>query len=237
MKRNVLCAIVLATLLASAAFAVPPFTIIKGNDFWVTPNNNQTKFQFKDGDVEHLCGLPPSSTWDHHVFLKGVPATGSDYDTVVARLDNAVFDTTGQASTRVQVQLLNLVSAAPQSTPCGILNWTVVLAGPQAVTTMKLRKTTAQGGFFSADIAVNVELRATRNGVYLGSVFYNIVLPDPMTGTPWSIGPTGQFRAGMTEANDCIDVLRQKLLTYPQDSDHFYYISDMIAKGQCRQTG
>jgi hypothetical protein len=239
MNKNLLCGVTLAILLASlmtlpasaASLIVPP-----GKDFWVTPNNGQTVFEFRPGDVESLCGLPPSSTWDHHVTLKGVPAAGSDYDTVVARLDKAVFDTTGQASTRIQVQTLNLASAASQATPCGNLDWTVSLNGPQAVTTMKLRQTTPQGGLFSADIAVNVVLRATRGGVVLGSLFYNIVLPDPQTGTPWSF-VNGQFRAGMTENNDCLDVLRQKLLNYPQDSDHFYFISNMIAQGQCRQKG
>jgi hypothetical protein len=226
---------VVLTLLA-AFLALPAFaqTIPAGKDFWVTPNNGQTDFTFPNGDVESLCGAPASTTWNHKVFLKGIPAAGSDYDTVVARLDNAVFSTSLTASTRIQVQSLSFASAAAQSTPCGSLNWTVGLAGSQAVTTMKLRRTSATGGVFSADIAVNVEFRAVRNGVYLGSLFYNIVLPDPATGTPWSFGPTGAFRAGMTPANDCVDVLREKLLTYSPDSSHFYFISNMIAQGQCR---
>lgn len=226
-----------AVLMLLAAFlAVPAFaqTIPPGKDFWVTPNNGQTDFTFPNGDVESLCGAPASTTWNHKVLLRGVPAPGSDYDTVVARLDKAVFDSTLQASTRIQVSMLSFASAASQSTPCGPLNWTVGLSGPQAVTTMKLRRTSTTGGLFSADIAVNVEFRAIRNGSYLGSLFYNIVLPDPATGTPWSFGPTGQFRAGMTPANDCVDVLREKLLTYSPDSSHFYFISNMIAQGQCR---
>jgi hypothetical protein len=236
MSRNILRDAAFVTLLV-VLMGLPAFaqTIPSGKDFWVTPANGQTDFTFPDKDVESLCGATPSSTWNHKLALKGIPATGSDYDTVVARLDNAVFSTsTLQASTRIQVQALNLASAAPQATPCGTLNWTVRLAGSQAVTTMKLRRTSATGGLFSADIAVNVEFRATLGGTYLGSLFYNIVLPDPATGTPWSFGPTGQFRAGMTPANDCVDVLREKLLTYSPDSSHFYFISNMIAQGQCR---
>jgi len=237
MSRNVLHDAAFVTLLVTL-MALPAVaqTIPPGKDFWVTPANGQTDFTFPDKDVESLCGAPPSSTWNHKVALKGVPASGSDYDTVVARLDYAVFGGTLQASTRIQVQALNLASAASQDTPCGRLDWTVRLAGPQAVTTMKLRRTSEKGGLFSADIAVNVEFRATRGGVYLGSLFYNIVLPDPAAGTPWSFGTNGQFRAGMTEANDCIDVLREKLLTYSPDSSHFYFISNMIAQGQCRKT-
>lgn len=224
-------------LLLAGILSVPASaqTIVPGKDYWVTPNNGQTDFTFPNGDVESLCGAPASTTWNHKVVLKGVPASGSDYDTVVSRLDTAVFDSNLQASTRIQVSLLSFASAASQSTPCGTLNWTVGLSGPQAVTTMKLRRTSATGGLFSADIAVSVEFRAFRSGAYLGSLFYNIVLPDPQTGTAWSFGPTGQFRAGMTPANDCLDVLRKKLLTYSPDSDHFYFISNMIAQGQCKR--
>ncbi len=234
MNSNVFRAAAFGILLVSlVALPAAAQTIPAGPDFWVTPSNSLTRYTFPEKDVESLCGATPSTTWNHKVTLKGIPATGSDYDTVVGRLDNAVFDTNGNASTRIQVRALNLASAAPQSTPCGTLNWTVRLAGQQAITVMKLRRTSAKGGFFSADIAVNVEFRATRNGIYLGSLFYNLVLPDPAAGTPWSFGPAGEFRAGMTETNNCIDVLRDKLLGYPSDSSHFYFISDMIAQGRC----
>jgi hypothetical protein len=233
-KRTTAILMLLATFLAIPAFAQ---TIPPGKDFWVTPNNGQTDFTFPNGDVESLCGAPSSTTWNHKVLLKGIPAPGSDYDTVVSRLDPATFNTSLVATTRIQVAALNFASAAPQSTPCGTLTWNVRLAGGQAVTMMTLRRTSATGGLFSADIAVNVEFRAFLGGTYLGSLFYNIVLPDPATGTPWSFGPGGQFRAGMTPANDCVDVLREKLLTYSPDSDHFYFISNMIAQGQCRYQG
>jgi hypothetical protein len=230
-KRTTVLLLLIASFLALPAFAQ---TIPAGKDYWVTPNNSQTDFTFPANDVELLCGATPSATWNHKVLLKGVPTPGSDYDTVVARLDNAVFNTSLQASTRIQVAQLNFASASPQATPCGTINWTVNLSGPQALTIMKLRRTSATGGVFSADIAVSVEFKAFVGGTYLGSLFYNITLPDPATGTPWSFGPTGAFRAGMTTANDCVDVLRQKLLTYSPDSDHFYFISNMIAQGQCR---
>lgn len=223
-------------LLLASFLAVPVFaqTIPPGKDYWVTPNNGQTDFTFPNGDVESLCGAPASTAWNHKVTLKGVPVGGSDYDTVVNRLDKAVFNSSLQASTRIQVSHLSFASAAPQATPCGTINWTVGLSGPQALTLMRLRRTSATGGVFSADIAVSVEFKAFVGGAYLGSLFYNITLPDPATGTPWSFGPTGAFRAGMTTTNDCVDVLREKLLTYSPDSDHFYFISNMIAQGQCR---
>ncbi len=242
MKKNTVRSAALSAFLITlvALPAVAQVTTIgsipAGKDFWVTPDNAQTDLVFRPNDIETLCGVP-NANGKYRVTLKGVRIVDSqDYDTVVARLDKAVFDAAGNASTRVQVQALNLASAAPVSTPCGSLDWTVRLVGAQAVTNMKLRRISATGGLFSADIAVNVELRATRAGTYVGSLFYNIVLPDPAAGTPWSVAG-GNFRAGMSETNDCLDVLRQKLLTYDTSSDHFYFISDMIAQGQCRYKG
>jgi hypothetical protein len=225
----------LTALPAAAAVTIP-----SGDDKWVTPNNGQTHFGFKNGDVESLCGAPASTTWNHNVSLRGVPVTGTDYDTIVRRLSPATFDTSGNASTTVVVTRLELVSSAPQATPCGSLNWRVSLSGAQAATPMKfaLTSTSPVGGVFAADIAVNVVFRATNaaTGATVGSLFYNIVLPDPATGTPWSFGKTGVYRAGITPTDDCIAVLRQKLLTYPTTSSHYYWISDMIAQGLCRQT-
>ena len=131
------CCALLASLTAlpAAAQNIPP-----GPDFWVTPSNGQTVFGFPEGDVESLCGLPPVSGWDRKVALKGVPATGSDYDTVVYRIDNAVFDTTGNAQTRIVLRQLAFASIDWHKTPCGELTWRVRNFGNQAVTVMKLRR-------------------------------------------------------------------------------------------------
>ncbi|PYQ64807.1 MAG: hypothetical protein DMF53_06680 [Acidobacteria bacterium] len=240
MIRLILRAAALGILLASvAALPAAAQVINPGNDFWTTPANGQTYFTFPSGDVESLCGAVLSNTWDHKLVLQGTPLGNPAYDTVVARLDQAVFDPTGTATTRVVVKALSFGSSAPQATPCGTLTWTAGLAGNQGITTMTLHRTSATGGYFNADLSVAVELRATdANGKYIGSLFYNFALKDPGgSGTPWSIDQNGVFRAGMTPANDCIAVLRQKLAATPTDSQHYYYISDMIARGQCKQTG
>ena len=157
---------------------------------------------------------------------------------MVHRLDDAVFDAAGNASTRIVLKHLSFASIDPQVTPCGDLTWQVGNFGPQAVTNMKLRRLTPKGGIFSADIAVNVEFKAIdAQGNSIGSLFYNFVLPDPNHGTPWSFGTNGQFRAGMTETDNCIDVLRKKLaLPEYQDPQHQYFISNMIAAGKCERT-
>lgn len=228
--RSSLLGLLLVSLAAlpAAAQSIPP-----GTDYWRTPANGQTFFDFPAGDVESLCGAPASTAWNHRAVLRGLPIA-SDYDTTVRRLDTAVFDPNGNAQTRIVVSGLSFVSTDWQSTPCGTLHWKVGLAGAQSITTMKLRRTSASGGLFSADIAVNVEFKGyNTSNAYVGSLFYNIILPDPANGTPWSIGPGGVFRAGMTPANNCIDVLREKLNSYSPTSRHYYFISDMIAQGRC----
>lgn len=219
---------------AAALMALPSDAqvIKKGKDLWVTPSNGQTLFTFPKGDLEALCGAATAAN-PITVTLKGAPLDAADYDTVVARLDDAVFSG-NTASTKIQVVALRFVSAANVNTPCGNLNFEVKLAGPQAVTVMKLTKTSSRGGTFTADIAVNVEFQAYKGGSYIGSLFYNRILPNPANGTGWSFGPNGQFRAGLTETEDCLDVLRAKLQTpFGQDPQHFYYISQLIANKDC----
>jgi hypothetical protein len=239
MTRILVRAMVLTLALAILA-AVPAAAqggIKKGVDFWRTPADGTTRFNFPHGDVESLCKAAPSSNWNHQIALRGVPAQGTDWDTAVARLDHAKFDPLGNAVTRVQVQSLTLSSISASDTPCGTLWWTVRLAkGPQPITVMQIDRIFPTSGVFAADLALRVEMQANSaaTGLYVGSLFYDIKLPDP-GGTPWSFGAGGTFRPGMDAANDCIDVLRDKLGTFPPGSSHHYFISDLIALGLCRK--
>jgi len=229
------------SILAAILAAVPVAgqVIRKGTDYWRTPANG-SKFTFPDGDVEALCHKKPDPGWDHKVSLKGVPTYGSDWDSAVARLTDAKLDKAGTGSTRVQFKALSLTSEAPSDTPCGKLNWTARLAkGKQPITPMKITKTGNRGGTFAADLALRVEFRATKehSQAIVGRLFYDIKLPDPAGGTPWSFGAGNVFRAGMDETNNCLQVLRKKLGTFPPDSEHFYFISNLIAKGECKRQG
>ncbi|HEX7183315.1 MAG TPA: hypothetical protein VF756_15875 [Thermoanaerobaculia bacterium] len=237
--RATVLAVLLATL-AAAPVAAAFDMIKKGTDYWRTPGNGVTQFTFPDGDVESLCKVPAQGGWDHKISLRGIPAQGSDWDAAVARLDHAKFDKSGNARTRVQFQALAMTSIAASDTPCGKLFWTARLAKrKQPVTEMRIKKTSDRGGAFFAELALSVELQASRadTGASIGSLFYDIKLPDPTggTGTPWSYGPNGGFRPGMTETDNCIQVLREKLGDYPPGSQHIYFISNLIAQGKCRR--
>jgi len=229
--------------IALAALAALPATaqnIPKGTDYWRTPLNG-TKFKFPDKEVESLCNAKPDSSWNHEVTLRGIPAQGSDWDSAVARLVDAKFDKQGNATTRVQFQSLTLISTVPSDTPCGKVIWTARLAkGRQPITSMKITRKTHRGGVFSAELALRVEMQANRadTGAYVGSLFYDIRLPDPSKDTPWSFGKGNVFRAGMTENDDCLQVLRKELTTFDPnnqaDARHIYFISELIAKKDCR---
>ena len=225
--------ITVLTAIAATAQAIP-----KGIDYWRTPAGG-TMFKFRDGDVEALCHKPADPSWNHQVTLRGIPAQGSDWDTEVARLDDVKIAPGKSGITRVQLKSLSLISTEASATPCGKLIWTARLArrAPQPITKMKITMSTKGGGVFAADLALRVEIQANNadTGVYVGSLPYDIRLPDPATGTPWSFGSSHEFRAGMNEHNDCLQVLRKKLGTFPPDSQHIYYISNLIAKGDCRE--
>jgi hypothetical protein len=211
--------------------------IEEGVDYWRTPASG-TMFTFPAGDVETLCHKPPDPSWNHQVSLKGVPTKGADWDSAVARLTDAEFDKTGTAHTKVQFKSLALASTTPTDTPCGKLNWTARLAkGKQPITPMKITLAPdGKGGVFSAELALKVEMQATAvTGASVGRLFYDIKLPDPAGGTPWSFGANNAFRPGMDANNNCIQVLRDKLGTFPPGSQHIYFVSNLIAKGQCKE--
>lgn len=224
-------------LLMLAALPGAAQTIPAGPDRWVTPANGQTYFVFPPGDLESLCGKPASGAL-YQVYFVGNPIAGNDWDTAVTRLDNATFTSTGVASTRIQVTALRFKGLNPVTSPCGVLTFTAELNGAQPVSTMTLTKTSASGGTFTANIPVNVVVRAFNStGTQIGSLFYSRTLPNPTTGAPWSFGPTGNFRPGITTGDTCIGQLRQKLAGTSPTSSHYYYIENLIAQGKCTQTG
>lgn len=227
---------VLTAAFALAAMPLTAQTIPAGEDRWVTPANGSTNFSFPSGDVESLCGAPVSAAWDHQVLLTGVPEPGWDWDTSVARLNSVTFAaTTTSVTVPIQVRRLEFRSLASQNTPCGLIDWHVKTFGNQPITKMNITKTSPRGGKFYATISVRVVFEATnaQSGALVGQLFYTLDLPDN-TGVPWSFDPSsGIFRPGIDTAENCIDVLRQKLLT--ATGRHVYYIEDMIAQGRCHR--
>jgi len=155
-----LIAIVAALISGSPLFAGEP--IHNGVDLWMTVAGfAQTSFADQPLPAGFFC--ESSQPFTGKVTFKGAPLavapTGSlgSIDTVVRRLDDAKFNAKGEAQTRIQLLALSLVSAKPIETSCGKYDVAVSLSGKQPVTLMKILKTDAFGGTYTAPLALNVK--------------------------------------------------------------------------------
>jgi hypothetical protein len=155
-----LVAIVTALISGSPAFAAD--AIHNGVDLWMTVAGfAQTSFADQPLPAGFFC--EGSQPFTGKVVFKGVPfavtPAGSlgGMDTAVRRLDDAAFNEKGEATTRIQLMALSLASVKPIETSCGKYDVAVSLAGEQPVTTMKIFRTEALGGTYSAPLALNVK--------------------------------------------------------------------------------
>jgi len=154
-------AVVLALIATSAAFAAEP--VHKGVDVWMTVAGF-ARTNFADEPVPAGFFCQDSKPFTGVIAFKGVPLATSPakalgkVDTVVRRLDDAAFNDKGEATTRIQLMALSLASTEPIVTSCGKYDVAVTLAGEQPVTTMRIFRTSALGGTYSAPLALNVRL-------------------------------------------------------------------------------
>lgn len=159
--RSVALVVIVAALISGA----PVFAgeaIHNGVDLWMTVAGfAQTSFADEPLPAGFFC--ESSQPFTGTVKFKGAPLTvepaGSlgAIDTVVRRLDNAKFDAKGEATTRIQLMALSLVSTKPIETSCGKYDVAVSLSGKQPVTTMKIFQSDAFGGTYTAPLELNVK--------------------------------------------------------------------------------
>ena len=145
--------------------ALPSFaadrSIQSGLDLWVTKGDGSTFIDFGKNPIPAGFFCFKSTPFRGKVAFRGVPvATGQagvlgKTDTIVQRLDEAVFNRNGVAFTRIQVRALHFESVRPIQTACGAFNLEVRLNGPQPITSMKIVRKNEHGGRFFAPIWVN----------------------------------------------------------------------------------
>jgi hypothetical protein len=156
-------------LLAAPALALDP-VIYNGIDLWSTRGDGSTFTDFSANPLPAGFFCHNSEAFSGRIGFQGVPvATGvpgtlGRTDTIVQRLDNAVFNKRGVAFTRLQVRALTFQSIAPIQTSCGAFKATVTLDGEQPITRMQIVRENAQGGRFYAPISVNVKISFTPIG-------------------------------------------------------------------------
>lgn len=162
-NRSILAALVCSFLLGLSPLAADS-TIRRGIDVFMTYGNGKTSYDFARNPIPAGFFCEGSKPFTGRVTFKGLPlATGTpgqlqDADTVIERLDDAVFDATGTATTRIRFRALSLVSTAPIKTACGAFHVYVSLRGKQRVTTMNIYRTEKGGGNFVAPLAVNTRV-------------------------------------------------------------------------------
>lgn len=159
--RSRLFGVLALLLLIALPVAAADRVVQNGIDLWVTPGDGRTYIDFATIPLPAGFFCFKSAPFTERIVFQGVPvATGEagvlgKTDTIVQRLDEAVFDKNGVARTRIQVRALHFESVKPVQTACGAFNVEVRLAGEQPVTNMRIVRDSAKGGRFFAPIAVN----------------------------------------------------------------------------------
>jgi len=141
--------------------------IRRGIDTWTTvPELTFASFASNPLPAGFFCAEFAGFTGQ--IWLQGVPLASTEpdalgtTDTIVERLDNAVFNKKGVARTRVQVRALQLVGIEPFKTACGDYHVRVTLDGEQPVSTMRIFRDNARGGRFQVPLALNTKVIFTR---------------------------------------------------------------------------
>ena len=167
-RSAVAAAVILALALAAPAQAGDN-VIHKGVDIWMTVAGfAKTSFEKEPIPAGFFC--TDSQPFTGTVVFEGRPLAiepaGSlgSVDTVVNRLDDAVFNDKGEATTRIQLMALSLVSTKPIETSCGKYDVAVSLSGEQPTTTMRIVRNDYFGGTYSAPLALNVKVAFTPVG-------------------------------------------------------------------------
>jgi hypothetical protein len=163
---------VLGAVLVFLIAGVPAFgaeVIHNGVDLWMTvAGYAQTSFANEPIPAGFFC--EGSQPYTGKIAFKGAPLAAypanslGGIDTAVRRLDDAVVNEKGEATTRIQLLALSLVSVKPVETSCGSYDVAVSLTGEQPITTMRILRTEALGGTYSAPLALNVKATFTPVG-------------------------------------------------------------------------
>ncbi|HVR97919.1 MAG TPA: hypothetical protein VMW27_14975 [Thermoanaerobaculia bacterium] len=222
-NRSVPAVLVVSLLLGLSPLAADPL-IQRGTDVFTTPADGRTFYDFAQSPIPVGFFCKGSAPFAGRVAFKGLPlATGTPgqlwgSDTVVERLDDAIFDATGIASTRLQFRALSLVSIAPVKTSCGSFHVYVSLAGTQRVTTMNIFRTQSGGGTFEAPLAVDARITFIPVTAPRGKVARKLEVTGsftfPVTPIPWSFtaGEQAKSRRGPVSVDTDGDLKADTLL-------------------------
>lgn len=164
-RLTALAAVALLVLAAIPAIAAGP-VIRAGIDPWVTiPEGTRVDFKHNPLPAGFFCTASPAFTGK--IWMRGVPlatdnAQFSRIDTVVERLDDAVFNSRGVAQTRFRVRALQLEGVNTFKNVCGEYTVRTTLDGEQPITKMRIVRQGRDGGRFLVTVKMNTKVVFTR---------------------------------------------------------------------------
>ena len=218
-----LAVLVVVLLFSSLApLAAAPAVVGHGIDVFTTIPEGGSYYDFSAAPIPAGFFCKTSRPFTGRVALTGLPLETAipgqlhRADTVVERLDDAVFDANGDAITRVQLRALSLVSVSPIKTSCGSYHVYISLAGQQRPTIMKIHRTEESGGTFKVPIAADARMTFVpvkgRNARKLELVGSFTFAPKA---TPWSFEGTGPRtkRVGLVKVDTDGDLIPDTMLS------------------------
>lgn len=171
MRRSGLV-LVLCTLLAMAALPAgaaqkPVDRVPAGLDYWQTLSFGATAYSFARDPLPAGFFCAGSAPFTGQVLFEGVPLRTDPAgilgttDTVIERLDDAVFNAKGVATSRLRARALNLRGTEPVKTACGSFKVTASLTEDQPVTSITFHRQHKAGGLFNADLRLRIRIDFT----------------------------------------------------------------------------
>lgn len=154
-------------LLALVGIPLSAQIIPEGTDLWRTFGDGSTYADFAVEPLPAGFFCAGSAVFDGRIAFQGVPVVTQPAgvlnltDTIVHRLDDAVFDEHGVAVTRIQMASMEFEGVELLRNECGTFLVGVVLDGEQPVTEMKIIRDDPNGGRYIAPIHVNVKITFT----------------------------------------------------------------------------
>jgi hypothetical protein len=217
----VLCTLVL--LVALPALAERPIDRVPaGLDYWQTLSGGATAYSFASNPLPAGFLCAGSKAFTGNVTFEGVPVRTipahilGATDTVIERLDDAVFDAQGNGRTRLRARSLNLVSTAPLKSSCGRFNVTANLTTDQPESPMVFHRTFEFGGTFDAQLRLRVSIHFTNLATgKTFSVVRDVYLPT-VNETPFAMGTVALACASSLDAGAITLADGSSLLSRPR---------------------
>ena len=209
-----------ALLLLLATLPAGAEKIESGADLWWTPGDGSSYYDFGGEPIPAGFFCRGSEAFRGKVAFQGAPLATSppgalgNADTVIQRLDDAVFNAHGQAVTRVQPLALALVSTEAIETSCGAYLVRVGLAGEQPTADMVIVRENEAGGYYHASLSLNLRLTFVPESGRSGSLSLDRRVDFPVAAkAPWSskVGKGG-LAAGLVSVDTDNDGLADRFV-------------------------